>query len=667
MIVLGWHGSWSGAERSGPPRALNGDFAGHDSAAAILNQGVLVAAVEEERLNRVKHSRNFPVASMRYCMKVADIGFEDVDLIAVDVSEEYLDAWVFRQAIEDPGIFPSTGRELVSSLFHCEFGVDPTEKLRFCRHHHAHAHAAFHGSGFSEALVVCLDGLGDGPSGLIAKCGPTGLRILRSLTADQSLGYFYVRSIALVGYSLFDEYKVMGLAPYGDASRYRDLFARLYRLLPEGRYELVQEAERRAVLEDAGLLDEMRKAGEPFTQLHRDYSAALQEALEIIVSHVVRYFATVEGSGNLCLGGGVAHNCSMNGRLIRSGIFQRVYVQPAAHDAGNAIGAALSVQPRTKPSGPDGVMPHVYWGPELEEENELRDLLAKWAGLLDVRQVDDPAEEAAALIADGEVIGWVQGRSEFGPRALGNRSILADPRPSDNKRIINSMVKKRESYRPFAPSVLESEFANWFEAPAAEASLAFMTYVVPVQSAHRSTLGAITHVDGTARVQTVSAKDNPLYHRLISAFWHRTGIPMVLNTSFNNNVEPIVNCAADAIACFLTTGIDRLVIGNNVVTKSKAIVEASAFGNLRMRLAAHRRLVTHRENSSPPCHFIEATADTPFPGRPIMVSAEIAEILRDPRERSLDKFESSLDADQNTIRSEMFALWEQRVVDVSPR
>uniref|UniRef100_A0A939MDS7 Nodulation protein n=1 Tax=Bradyrhizobium barranii subsp. barranii TaxID=2823807 RepID=A0A939MDS7_9BRAD len=436
-------------------------------------------------------------------------------------------------------------------------------------HHEVHAVSAFAMSGFEQSLVFAIDGGGDFLSGLMAVGSGTVIAQLVSFPEHNSLGLFYLETIRYLGCGMFDEYKVMGLAPYGDPDRYRELFAQFYELLDSGGYRVHLDRIGPALLRNI----QVRRKGMPFTQQHRDVSASLQEALERIVFHTLRHHRKATGMTRLCLAGGVAHNCTLNGKLLYSGLFDDIFVQPAAHDAGCALGAALMVSSELGRPAPRERLPDVYWGPDLGNEQATELELNAWSGHLDIQRSDDIASSAADWMANGAVIGWVQGRSEFGPRALGNRSILADPRPAENKDRINAVVKKRESYRPFAPSALEEDASEFFELPDGTRQLPFMNFVVRVREAKGNVLGAITHVDGTARLQTVSRKTNPAYWDVINAFKQRTSLPILLNTSFNNNAEPIVQSVSDAITTFLTTDLDGLVVGPFLVRKRPASLQ----------------------------------------------------------------------------------------------
>ncbi len=538
---------------------------GHDGAAVLLANGEIVAAIEEERLNRIKHSDKFPAHSLRFCLESRSLQPKDVDCFAFYATEAYCNTLLARvlQGREDlAGTIDA--KTLAHQRLQQTLGSEiDKQRITFVRHHMAHAASAFALSGFKRSLVVAIDGNGDFLSGLIAVGEGSTLEEIESFPQSESLGELYVRVIHFLGYGPFDEYKVMGLAPYGNPAVYRPVMRGLYELLANGGYHLYLDR----ITSSFAHTIAIRKKGEPFTQQHKDLAAALQEALEEIVMHVLRHRQQTTGLKNLCLAGGVAHNCTMNGRILYSRLFEQVFVQPAAHDAGCALGAALIASQAAGFSPERKRISHVYWGTDIGRTAEISQELQRWNGFVGFERSKDVAHHAASLIAEGHVVGWVQGRSEFGPRALGNRSILADPRPAENKERINLMVKKREGYRPFAPSVLEEKANSLFDLPPGVESLPFMIFVVKVREDKRALLGATTHIDGTARVHTVSRSTNPRYWDLIQAFNELTGVPVLLNTSFNNNVEPIVNSLEDAIVSFLTTGLDYLIVDDFIVRK----------------------------------------------------------------------------------------------------
>lgn len=671
MLVLGWHGGWlSTRERTAPFQRQRAGVIGHDASAALVGDGGVVAAIEEERLDRLKHSNFFPRRAIRFCLDQAGAKLGDLDAIVVDSSEEFFDDWALQNASMGSAAQRVGARAWLTGVFEREFGVDVSSKLRFCRHHVAHVHGAWYASGFDSGMSACLDAVGDGPSGLIADWRSGEMKVLRHIPVVQSLGYFYLRCIAVLGYRLFDEYKVMGLAPYGNPRVFEPLFSRMYRLLPKGRFALPDAAQLLQLLAEAGLATHPRRKGGDFTKDHKDFAAALQVALERIALHVLTHFRDETGAENLCLSGGVSHNCAMNGTILRSGLFKRVFASPVAHDGGNALGSAIAVLHEEGRLPRRARLQHVYFGRDLGSEDAIRASVQRWRDFVAVQSVAEPAAHAAAEIAQGKVIGWVQGRSEFGPRALGNRSILADPRPAENKRTINAMVKSRESYRPFAPSVLVDRWHEYFEVPPGTENAPFMTLVLHVREHARQLLGAVTHVDGTARVQTVSREQNPRYYELIEHFAQLTSVPIVLNTSFNNNAEPIVDSVDDAIACFLTTGIDRLYVGDWLIDKPQRRSDDDAYLNLTAHLRASYRLVSHAAQDGAPEHAIECHANAIFAEETAAISADVYAVLADTDGGTVAQRCTRLAIDdplrRQRLTGDLFDLWQRRVLQLMP-
>ncbi|UFX49178.1 MULTISPECIES: carbamoyltransferase [Bradyrhizobium] len=661
MLCLGICGGLDRIHESSPE--LPNTFL-HDGAAVLVQDGRVIAAVEEERLNRVKHSNKFPSNAMRYCLSAAGVELHQIDRIAFYATEAYCNTMLERLAVSQP--LPLDAKLLLRQLLAREFGTEvDASRVSFVNHHEAHAVSAFAMSGFEQSLIFSVDGGGDFLSGLLAVGSGTGMTQLARFPESNSLGLFYLETIRYLGYGLFDEYKVMGLAPYGDPTPYRELFGQLYELLDNGDYRVHLDRIGPALLRNI----QVRRKGMPFTQQHRDVSASLQEALERIVFHVLLHYRETTGITRLCLAGGVAHNCTVNGKLLYSGLFEDIFVQPAAHDAGCALGAALMMSSELGRPTPRERLSDVYWGPGLGNEQAVEQELNAWSGHLDIQRCDDIAASAADWMADGAVIGWVQGRSEFGPRALGNRSILADPRPPENKDRINAMVKKREGYRPFAPSVLEENANEFFELPDGKQDFPFMNFVVRVREAQRKVLGAITHVDGTARLQTVSRKTNPAYWDVINAFKKRTGIPVLLNTSFNNNAEPIVDSVADAITTFLTTDLDGLVAGPFLVKKRAARLQD--WGALSVSLPPYASL--HRVRSYTAADRQETVCEirTGPSGRDsIRISHELFELLmriegEAPLGWLLDTTMADHDKREDIVK-ELRLAWEQRCVRLRP-
>ncbi len=676
MIVLGVHG---GSKRDDEDNRTG--FAMHDSAALLLRDAQILSAIEEERLNRIKHTNCFPVNAIKYCLDENRMTLADVDYIAINCAEHMMDVMVKRSFLANARLKgPVTGRGYLAYLFAREFGVDVTEKIRFCRHHIAHAWSAYVPSGYDSSLTLVLDGDGDNLSGMVLSVDGNKMTKIWEYGIDQSLGNFYTEMIALLGYSRFDEYKVMGLAPYGNPEKYGRLFEKFYRLLPAGNYQILDDKMIMMRLIETGIVDKARRKGEPFNDTHKDLAAALQVTLEKIVFHVLNHFQKETRQKRLCFAGGVAHNCTLNGKILYSGLFDEVFVQPAAHDAGSALGSAISVFYDQSSAHRAQKLQHLFYGSEVGNGtgpgDDIGATLSQWGDFLSFEKVNDIAVRTAQLLAEGSVVGWVQGRSEFGPRALGNRSILADPRPASNKLLINQMVKKREEYRPFAPSVLEESLADYFEVPATRAEYPFMIFVLNVREQFRELLGAITHVNGTARIQTVSRQTNPKYWTLINEFQKLTGVPILLNTSFNNNAEPIVDSVEDAIVCYLTTGLHYLVIGDYLARKKETDSSRVALETLAPALPNSRRLVKRKgqaEGGGVHSVFeIEGTMSHFFARTVVEVSSDIFSILLGADgKKSLQELieENGIDDDRRRARlsEEMHDLWTQRIIILRPQ
>lgn len=668
MLVLGIHG---GGQRDEEDHAAG--FTSHDAAAVLLRDGEIVAAIEEERLSRLKHSNSFPVEAIGFCLSQAGVGLSDVDWIALNLSEQTLDLQYALEALSRPGGQITSAREAIGSLFEKAFAIDVSAKLRFCQHHVAHAASAYYASRFDRALVVILDGDGEGLSGMVLAAENGALRPLMEYPEQKSLGNWYTSLINVLGYTRFDEYKVMGLAPLGNPQTYARMFKSFYRLLPGGDYEIEPITKHFYHLQREGLIEGMRRKGDPFTQRHKDFAAALQAALEDIGLHIVRHFQRQTGMDRLCLAGGVTHNCSLNGKILYTKLFRKIFAQPAAHDAGTALGAAWMVFTEEGRQPGREAMQHVYLGTHVGDTDEIGRALEAWSDFLEIEKVEDVEARTARLLADGAVVGWVQGQSEFGPRALGNRSILADPRPASNKDLINRMVKKREGYRPFAPSVCEESVGEYFETLPEQTDYPFMIFVLNVRPERRAGLGAITHADGTARVHTVSRDVNPRYWRLLREFAGLTGLPILLNTSFNNNAEPIVDSAEDAIACYLTTGLHWLVIGNYMARKRDLSPTDAVHSRLAPGLRRNRKLVRRAAlngDSSAARFGIECTANDFFCESRVSVAEDLFHLLMaaDGR-RSVASLavELGITGDRReTLTRELVDLWGRRVIVLRP-
>jgi carbamoyltransferase len=551
---------------------------GHDSAAALLVDGEIVAASEEERFSRKKHTGDFPHLAMRYCLDEAGLSLSDVDVIAhaFDYSP-FKSIWLGT---------PETARlyrevfapeQLRAQLLRDFPDADPA-KLRHVSHHEAHEASAYYCSGFDECVCLVIDGMGEAYGASIYHRTPEGAKVLGRIPASQSIGVLYSLVTLHLGFDFnADEYKIMGLAPYGDPARYRKFFDEQVRVTDAGKLmipllRLNKTPEERDfyLASRAFLGDHLIPARDPEADLtddHRDVAAALQACLDRVFVELTSFYGAKTGSRKLAMAGGVALNCTSNGKILKAGHFDEVFVQPVAGDDGTALGAAQLVEAE-KGRLRSKRMAVPFLGPEPTKD-EIRHAIDAVRDRVDVEELgslEGAAKCAAREIGAGKVVAWYRGRMEFGPRALGHRSILGDPRHPEMRDRVNAMVKMREAFRPFAPAVLESEAPVYFDVPEGVA-YPYMIIIVDVREEHRASFPAITHVDGTARLQTVSEEGNPVFHAVLTEVGKVTGVPMVLNTSFNVKGQPIVNTPAEAIDTYLRTGIDTLILDDYCLRK----------------------------------------------------------------------------------------------------
>jgi carbamoyltransferase len=584
----------------------------HDSAAALVVDGRPVAAAQEERFTRIKHDPAFPVNAIRHCLAEAGVALSALDAVVFYEKpflkfERLLETYVttaprgFRQFLTAMPLWLKEKlfqkKLLADELKAIDPDFDPA-RLRFSEHHLSHAASAFYPSPFDEALILTLDGVGEWPTTSVAIGKGADITILRELHFPHSLGLLYSAFTYYAGFKVNSgEYKLMGLAPYGQPRFTKTILGHVVDVKADGSFRLNQDyfdymgGFNMTNDRFAALFGEPVRTGEALlTPFHMDIAASIQAVAEEIVLRMTRALQAETGQRNLCLAGGVALNCVANGKIWRDGRFERLWVQPASGDAGGALGAALAAHhgefggARAPATGLDA-MAGGYLGPAFAQDEIAARLTAAGAVF---ETLDDAALMArtAAALAEGQAVGWFQGRMEFGPRALGNRSILGDPRSPAMQKTLNLRVKYRESFRPFAPAVLAEDVADWFEHDDASPYMLIVADVVERRrramteaeqalfgidklNVARSEIPAVTHVDYSARLQTVHAETNPRFHALISAFKARTGCPVLVNTSFNVRGEPIVCTPEDAFRCFMGSDIEMLVVGNCVMLKER--------------------------------------------------------------------------------------------------
>lgn len=586
----------------------------HDSAACLLKDGEIVAAAQEERFTRKKHDAGFPRYAIEYCLKEAQINTEDISNVVFyekpfvkfeRLLETYLafapkgfksfakamPVWIKDKLFQKAALV----KELKSTL---GGEVDWRELLLFSEHHLSHAASAFYPSPFESAAVLTLDGVGEWTTTSLAVGKGKELKVVKEIHFPHSLGLLYSAFTYYTGFKVNSgEYKVMGLAPYGEP-KYADLIKeKLIKITEDGSFQLDMSYFDYATgltmtneKFDALFGGPPRTTETELTQREMDLAASVQKVTEDIVIQLAKGIARDTGEHNLCLAGGVALNCVANGILLREKIFENIWIQPAAGDAGGALGAALSAwylhhgNERMVSSERDA-MKGAYLGPNFSD-NEIEAELTACGAQFKKLSEDDLIEQVASALADEKAVGWMQGRMEFGPRALGGRSIIADPRSPSMQKQLNLKVKYRESFRPFAPSVLREDVGDWFEHDTDSPYMLLVAYVqkgkrramtveeealfgIDKLNVPRSSVPAITHVDYSARIQTVHSDTNPRYHAVISKFKEKTGCPLVVNTSFNVRGEPIICSPTDAFKCFMGTELDVLAVGNYLLIKEE--------------------------------------------------------------------------------------------------
>lgn len=556
----------------------------HETSAALIVDGQVRYAVEEERFNRYKHGTaaridnpdELPVQAIRYCLEQANLRGSELDAVSFSFDP------ILRQRQWQPDQYGQPGDwgdpdgeklfraglmrvpEAVSELL----GTDISDRFHWVEHHLAHAASAYYPSGFEKSNILVVDGIAEHATTLLAYGEGTHIKTIESVFLPHSIGFLWEKMSKFLGFSEYDAAKVMGLAGYGNPQTYKAHFGEMIRYDEKGSFHINHDIiQFRAPHSDGltALFGPIDLNGPPgHSQKSRDIAATLQVITNQIMLGLANHLYEDSPCDALCMAGGVALNCQSNWIVKEQSPYQQIYIPTAPHDAGTAMGAALYTYYNTRPNeNQKAAMPHPYTGPAFTDE-EIDDFLQSQS--VTFRKVENVAQEAAQLIADGNIIGWFQGGLEFGPRALGNRSLLADPRDRNMREILNHKVKHREEFRPFSPSVLEEQANEWFELGKPCESYRYMLFACPARKEKASQIPAVLHVDQTGRIQTVNQQINPKYHELISHFAALTGVPLVLNTSFNDR-EPIVCSPQDAFNTFGKTRIDALIMGNYIIER----------------------------------------------------------------------------------------------------
>ncbi len=563
-----------------------------DSSACILKDGKIIVALEEERIRRIKHWAGFPIEAIKYCLKDAGISIQDIDYITISRDPSANVFKKIKHTLKNKVSFSaildrytnSKKVKSVKTILAEELGIAEVAikaEIHNIEHHRSHLASAFFASPFNESAIVSIDGFGDFTSTMLAVGKGNQIKVLDTVHFPHSIGIFYTSFTQYLGFPKYgDEYKVMGLAPYGKPI-YVDKLKDVIKFTENGLFELnlnyfkhhkdgvkmsweggepnIESIYSEYMVEKFG---PVRKKEDELTQYHKDIAASVQRVCEELIFHILNHLQKQTGLENICIAGGVAQNSVANGKILQHTTFKNVYIPSAGHDAGTSMGSALYLynhilkQNRVAPVYTASLGSHYS---EEEIENYLKSKNVSYKKYSDAELYDKVTD----CIINAGVVGWFQGRAEFGPRALGHRSIIADPRRADAKEILNLKIKRRESFRPFAPSILKEAVSDYF---VNADSVPFMEKVYVIKEEMRSKIPAVTHVDGTGRLQSVDETTESKYHALISVFNKKTGVPILLNTSFNEN-EPIVNSPANALDCFLRTKMDMLVIENYIVSR----------------------------------------------------------------------------------------------------
>ena len=586
----------------------------HDSAAVLVRDGVLVAAAQEERFSRIKHDSNFPFEAITYCLNEANIGLSEIDYVGyyekpILTFDRLLETYLafapsgFKSFVTSLPIWVKEKiflkKTILESLQDLNRGPISEEKLLFGFHHHSHAASSFYPSPFKSAAILVMDGVGEWATTTMAQGNGKDISLIKEIRFPHSLGLLYSAFTYYLGFKVNEgEYKVMGLAPYGQPKYKNLIYSNLIDVKEDGSFRLNMEYFNycTGLTMTNSRLDALfgghlpRRKGEKLDNRHMDIARSVQEVVEEVVLRIANNLRKETGEKNLCMAGGVALNCVANGKILRSSTFEHIWIQPASGDAGGALGVALSInhlfnyKPREIPDGIDG-MQGTYLGPKYKN-SQIEMVLKKYEAVYKVMDEKEVVPLAVSALSEGKILGWFQGRMEFGPRSLGNRSILGDARSESMQRTINMKIKYREGFRPFAPAVLAEQANKFFHI---DCKSPYMLLVADVHKerlkalssesanlqgldklkASRSDIPSVTHVDNSARVQTVHHETNPKFHQLLTKYEKQTGYGVLINTSFNIRDEPIVCSPEDAYKCFMGTELDILIINNIVLLKEE--------------------------------------------------------------------------------------------------
>jgi carbamoyltransferase len=563
-----------------------------DSSAAIIKNGVIIAATEEERFRRIKHWAGFPCEAIKFCLKEAGVSLDEVDHISIgrdpkakiwNKAKYVLKGLTKKNTLIFDRLKNSEKVTKLEDEFAEHFGVDSKiikAKIIYVEHHRAHLASAFFASPFDEAAILSIDGSGDFTTTMLAIGRGNQIEVLDSLDFPVSAGLFYTAFTQYLGFPHYgDEYKVMGLAPYGEPNYFAEI-RNIIKFTEDGLFDWDESYfqnpnEMKLGYENhiptvstlfAQKMEDVfgpaRQLGEELTQKHKDIATSVQRVCEELILHILNFLQERTGLKNVCIAGGVAQNSVANGKIIENTAFEHLYIPSAGHDAGISMGSAFYVYNHNLKKPRAAAVYNAYTGSRFT--NEEIEIYLKSRGI-EYERLDDEIlyDRITDKLIEPGVVGWFSGRAEFGPRALGGRSIIADPRNEKAKELLNLKIKRRESFRPFAPSILKEYVSEYFTK---DEDVPFMEKVFPIKPEKYAVIPAVTHVDGTGRLQTVDKKVSPRYYALIDRFREKTGVPILLNTSFNEN-EPIVNTPADALNCFLRTSMDMLVLENCIIER----------------------------------------------------------------------------------------------------